>query len=231
MGIMTVVVAICLIFFLTACGPKRGGENSDGGGGGSDGSGGSIEGTGSSTDGSDGAPDGDGDSGSDGETENPYFGKTWGMAELIETDDSEDASSPQIAFDSSGNAIAVWHQYDGSRYSIYANRYIAGAGWSTAGLIETGDTGEASSPQIAFDLDGNAIAVWHQYDGSSYSILANRYVAGAGWGASKLIETNDTGEASSPQIAIDLSGNTQARAGARRNLLKQTIGEMPYIRR
>lgn len=34
--------------------------------------------------------------------------KVWGTAALIETDDAGSAYSPQIAFDASGNALAVW---------------------------------------------------------------------------------------------------------------------------
>tara|TARA_B100000795_G_C22491457_1_gene320411 strand:- start:149 stop:424 length:276 start_codon:yes stop_codon:yes gene_type:complete len=33
------------------------------------------------------------------------------------------AVNPQIAIDSSGNAIAVWKQNDGTRENIYANRF------------------------------------------------------------------------------------------------------------
>jgi hypothetical protein len=28
------------------------------------------------------------------------------------------STSPEVAFDSSGNAIAVWHQFDGARFNI-----------------------------------------------------------------------------------------------------------------
>jgi hypothetical protein len=199
-GIMTVVIAILLSFLLTACGPNGTGGNSDGGDTTPD-VGGSPPDVGGTT------PDVGGDGGGDGEIEYPYIGKTWGMAELIETDESEDASSPQIAFDSSGNAIAVWHQHDGSRNNIHANRFTAGEGWGTAERIETDDSGDASSPRVAFDPDGNAFAVWYQYNGSSYSILANRYVAGVGWDTAELIGIGDTGEVSSPRMAFDLDGN------------------------
>ena len=37
-----------------------------------------------------------------------FNGTSWGMAELIESDNAGNAEYPQIAFDSSGNAIAVW---------------------------------------------------------------------------------------------------------------------------
>jgi len=133
---------------------------------------------------------------------------TWGTAELIETGDGP-VFDPQIAVDSSGNAIAVWRQYGSSRWNIYANRYVPGTGWGTAELIET-DDGDAFNPQIAVDSSGNAIAVWRQKDGTKYNIYANCYVPNeGGWGTAELIETDD-GDASSPQIAVDSSGNAIA---------------------
>jgi len=49
--------------------------------------------------------------------------KAWGTAQLIETDDAGEALRPQIAVDGSGNAIAVWQQFDGTRNNIWANRF------------------------------------------------------------------------------------------------------------
>jgi len=42
---------------------------------------------------------------------------------LIETDNVGDAFVPQIAVDGSGNALAVWHQFDGTVFNIWANRF------------------------------------------------------------------------------------------------------------
>ena len=97
----------------------------------------------------------------------------WGTAELIETDNAGAASYPQIAFDSSGNATAVWFQSDGTQNNIYANRFN-GTSWGTAELIDT-TAGAAYSPQITFDSSGNAIAVWYQSDGTQNSIYANHF--------------------------------------------------------
>ncbi len=53
----------------------------------------------------------------------PPHTPSWGTAVLIETDNAGSAYSPQIAVDAGGNAWAVWEQSDGTRYSIWANRY------------------------------------------------------------------------------------------------------------
>ena len=141
---------------------------------------------------------------------NRYTASTdsWSDAELIETDDTGSAWNQQIAIDASGNAIAVWQQSDGSRDNIWTNRYIPNFGWGSAQLIET-STGSAQDPKIAFDANGNAIAVWRQWDGTRYNIWANRYTASTEtWGTAELIETDDSAVGfESPQIAIDANGN------------------------
>jgi len=138
-------------------------------------------------------------------------GAGWGTPVLIETDNTEDAENPQIAADESGNAVCVWHHYDGTRWNIWANRYVVGTGWGTAELIETDDTQTAKNPQVAVDDSGNAIAVWNQWDGTRPNIWANRYIGRTGsWDAPTLIETDDVGPASAPQVAVDGSGNAIA---------------------
>lgn len=44
----------------------------------------------------------------------------------------------------------------------------------------------------------------------SLPIWANRYTAGTGWGTAALIETDNAGNAYSPQIACDTAGNALA---------------------
>jgi phage terminase large subunit-like protein len=133
----------------------------------------------------------------------------WGAAQMIE-DNTGDANEPQVVVDPSGNAVAIWYQWDGSNYTIYSNRYDALSGmWGTAQAIES-NTGGAYDPQVAIDLDGNAVAIWYQRDGSNYTIYSNRYDALSGmWGTAQAIESN-TGGAYDPQVAIDSSGNAVA---------------------
>lgn len=133
----------------------------------------------------------------------------WGSPELIETDNTSDAAAPYVAFDSSGNAIAVWHQHDGVRNNIWANRYSYGSGWETAELIETDNAGDAMVPRVAFDSSGNAYAVWFQNDGVRYNIWSNRYASGSGWGTAELIESDNAGNAGYPRLAVDPSGNVE----------------------
>ena len=134
-------------------------------------------------------------------------GTGWGTAQLIETDNADDAEEPKVAIDADGNAIVVWAQSDGTRANIWTNRYTADVGWGRAQLIESNDSGDAARPQIAIDADGAAIAVWEQYSGAHKNIWANRYTAAAGWGTAQLIETNNAGDARYPQVGMDAGGN------------------------
>ena len=145
---------------------------------------------------------------------------SWGMATLIQDDDPGDTGAPKIAVDAGGNAIAVWSQSIddmGTRSDLWASFYTASSGtWGTPEKIETDDAGSVFQPQVAIDASGNAIAIWAQDDAPEAdpdvrtSIWSNRFTAGTGWGSAELVETDDTGNAWSPQIAIDSDGNALA---------------------
>ncbi len=100
---------------------------------------------------------------------------SWDSADLLETSNAGDATNPKIAADPSGNAIAVWRQYDGTRYNIEFNRYVPDIGWSGTDKIETDDDYHAFRPEIAVNSIGNAIAVWRQSDGTATSVWAKNF--------------------------------------------------------
>jgi len=127
---------------------------------------------------------------------------------IIQSDNTRDAMLPQIAMDSTGTAIAVWMQADFASQNIWANRFD-GVSWGTAELIETNDAGDAMYPQISMDGTGAAMVVWRQNEGIRDNIWANRF-DGMSWGTAKRIETDDTGDAALPQIAMDATGTAIA---------------------
>ena len=146
-------------------------------------------------------------------------GGGWGDAELIEHENENEGSArrPEVAMDPTGNAVAVWYQYDGERENIWSNRYTPNAGWGNAELIETDDAGDARWPQVAMDPNGNAIAVWQQCyaecgskDDMRSHIWSNRYTPDGGWGVHRPITRDNTGDATRPQVAVDASGNAVA---------------------
>lgn len=131
-------------------------------------------------------------------------GVGWGKAEIIETN-TGDADLPDVSLDASGNAMAIWPQFDGTRYNIWANRYLAGVGWGTAEIIET-NAGTALRPDMSVDSSGNAVAVWQQFDGVRSNIWSNRYVVGQGWGTAELIESDNAGDATFSQVSVSGGG-------------------------
>jgi len=143
---------------------------------------------------------------------NRYLASTqkWLDAVRIETEDAGDAERPQIAMDANGNAIAVWVQSGGDRAGIWSNRYVAKAGWRAGAPIGPTGLGSARSPQVATSPDGDAVAVWVQFDGVQDSAYSNRYTASGGWGRSQAIEDDDELRAQGPQVALDFAGNAVA---------------------
>jgi hypothetical protein len=96
----------------------------------------------------------------------------WTMAEQIGS-----GVSAQIAFDASGNALAVWAGTDGGIFSNhYTPNYTLASGWSAVAPVPTGTNTGASNPQIAFDAQGNAMAVWEQLDSAtSDNVWSSRF--------------------------------------------------------
>lgn len=137
--------------------------------------------------------------------------RAWSAPAGLETGDPGDSNDPRIAVNASGQAMAVWHQWEGTTIAnIWASRYVPGSGWQPAALIESNDVGRAVLPRVAISDNGNAVAVWHQADVFRDNIWANYYVAGTGWGTPVIIETDDTGDAQNAQVAIDDAGNAIA---------------------
>ena len=136
-------------------------------------------------------------------------GSGWQGAEVIDSEATYNALAPRVAVDSSGNAIAVWKQYDGSVYSIWSNRYVAGSGWLSAAALELDDAGSAEKLQIDIDDNDNVHVVWRQSDGSVYNIWTRLYTNGSGWGS---VEVLETGSDTCDDPYIDVSGNGHAAA-------------------
>jgi hypothetical protein len=102
-------------------------------------------------------------------------GAGWQTETRIENQRLDNANSAQVAMDPGGNAIAVWKESDGTRYSMWTNRCVAGGTWGTTAMLLELDNGEVSDPEIAMDADGNAFAIWTQFDGASTNVWVNRF--------------------------------------------------------
>jgi hypothetical protein len=138
----------------------------------------------------------------------------WGTPACIQaagTVATEDVKFPRIAMNGAGDATAVWNQGDGSTFHVWASRYSAGSGsWGSATLLSPADAGEDGYARVSMDDAGNAMAVWRQA-GVVYSVYASRFLAtGPSWENSVLLETDDSGDAGSPEVAMDGAGNATA---------------------
>lgn len=139
-----------------------------------------------------------------------YASSGWTNPALVDTDDTAGAINPQVAFGSPTDPFVVWQQGDGTRFNIWSKRSSSGLWFPNASTIENDDAGGAENPQLAATAADTVFAVWQQSDGTRFDIWANRYQDGLGWGTAERIELEDTGEAVSPRVAVDPSGNALA---------------------
>ncbi|HEU4626699.1 MAG TPA: Ig-like domain-containing protein, partial [Steroidobacteraceae bacterium] len=138
-------------------------------------------------------------------------GTGWGTASVIQSSASTtgDGRVPHVAVDASGNALAVWTQFDGGIFEIWSNLYSGGA-WGTPVQVET-NPGSADSARVAFDFTtGRAFAVWTQGVATCLCVWSNQFTLANGWGTPRLIATATAGAAFLPQIAVDGFGNAHA---------------------
>ena len=132
---------------------------------------------------------------------------SWDIAQIIDTGAGH-AGDPRVAMDSEGNAIAVWHQTDGTRANIWSNRFIPRSEWGAAMPIGNREGGEARLPDVAMDPDGHATVVWHESDGERSSIWSSRY--DGTWREPERIDAHHLGDAHRPKVGMDADGNALA---------------------
>jgi hypothetical protein len=122
-----------------------------------------------------------------------------------------DAFDPQVAFDATGNALAVWERSNGTNQIVQAAfRPAGGAFAAPVDLSASGLGGEdARFPQVAFDASGNALVVWERSNGTNEVVQSAFRPAGGAFAASVDLSTSGQ-NASDPQVAFDASGNALA---------------------
>lgn len=130
----------------------------------------------------------------------------WSQPELIEAR-ADAGAKPHVAVDPEGNAVAAWLQTDSSgTVNVWANRFEPESGWGQALLIEFLN-GDADSPFVSVNDQGDFKIVWSQDDGEGTSdIMSNGYSPDTGWGSPVLLEEND-GDALAPRVDLDDSGH------------------------
>ncbi len=119
---------------------------------------------------------------------------------------------PSLSVDYQGNAVVAWVEED-SAHNVWANRYDnATATWSGPVLIESQPYWVVFNhgPHVSAN-NGSAVVVWEMYGSGSdpYSVWANRYKAGVGWGTEADVDFigGTSYAADYPSVALDASGN------------------------
>lgn len=136
-------------------------------------------------------------------------GAGWGTAEILDAV-TVNVSKPQIAVDNNGNVVVAWSQAGSVHFNVWANRYVVGTGWGTAGRVDIEDLGNAglgNSLQLKHSANGNVVALWEQYNGSIVNLWSSIYTSGSGWSTAAKIETEDLGYADDPVMTTTINGN------------------------
>lgn len=122
----------------------------------------------------------------------------WSAPPLVISNAGINASSPQVAMDPNGNAIAIWIEegYVKSSYLPF------GGNWSSP--LSTLSGFGASQAQVVMDGSGNATAIWVE----NGSIQASTKLLGQSWSSNP--STLASSGSSSPQIAADANGDIVA---------------------
>jgi hypothetical protein len=143
----------------------------------------------------------------------------WGEPTML---DVEEGSTyyPQIAMDSQGNAVAVWHQMvEGQTlFQVWAATFSPDDGWADPHVVKpaTEHSTYFDTAAVAFDERGHAIVAWSESDGTSVSstrIWANRLTwsnrdnVSGGWGNAAKIDPNLVNYRSKVRVQMDSEGS------------------------
>ncbi len=135
-------------------------------------------------------------------------GGVW-QSPVVISNPTEDSSLPQVALDSSGDALAVWLAYDGSEYSIQtaASAGISGP-WGQPETLEAIGTMPVPRPDLAVNSHGDAVAAWEANTGAQVILEASIRTAVA-WEAPETISKKAV-DLHPPEVGIDAAGDTTA---------------------
>lgn len=93
------------------------------------------------------------------------FGAPRTLGPAIETIGDNPPSLPRVAIDQQGNALAAWLIKDGEgNPRVVASYQRRGGPWGEPQTLSAPGQ-PAFEPSIAFDKEGNAVAVWDRFDG------------------------------------------------------------------
>ena len=117
-----------------------------------------------------------------------------------------EAFAPQIAVDSDGDAVFVWTDFDGANPRIRASSLSAGGVFGPARYLSLPGE-DASEPQVAVDLDGDAVFTWVRFDNGVNRTQSRAMTAAGALGPVQNL--SPAGVATEcPQVAVDSDGDS-----------------------
>jgi hypothetical protein len=117
---------------------------------------------------------------------------------------------PQVSMDALGNSTVIWVQADSNANDAKSSLWAArlGSGPVVVKKVENDDASDARLAKVASEVNGRAMAIWEQSNGTQVGILSSRFDPATGqWGApevvtaagvngfSAVLDMNDSGRA------------------------------------
>ncbi|HEX3911594.1 MAG TPA: PKD domain-containing protein [Solirubrobacteraceae bacterium] len=100
-------------------------------------------------------------------------GGAWQSAQKLSAP-GHDALDPTAALDAGGNAFAAWERSNGTNELVEASTHPGAGAWQAPfALSATGEN--ASTPALAADAQGNAVAVWERSNGTNQIVQASGF--------------------------------------------------------
>jgi PKD repeat protein len=112
------------------------------------------------------------------------------------------AVEPQVAFDSHGDAMAIW--YRGGDSVVEVDEKPAGGAWQEPEVISNVGSLIQARPEVALDPNGDAVAVWTQ----SGEFRSAFKPAGGGWESP--VSLSKSGAAQEGHVGFDAAGDAIA---------------------
>jgi hypothetical protein len=119
-------------------------------------------------------------------------------------------SSPALAVDAQGDAVAAWGATVGGHIVIRAIARPAGGDWQQTPTQLSAGGEDAYGVRAAFDSQGDLTAVWTQFTGSHETIEAATRPYGGVWPTTSQPVTDGTADASGPVLAVGPQGTVAA---------------------
>lgn len=133
------------------------------------------------------------------------FGEAW-QAPVDVSQVSSTDHSPQVVVDPNNNITIVWWKYKKTKGIIQSSTMPFGGTWTVPDTLSR-PVRDAENLQIAIDADGNATAVWTEFNGKKWIVRSSAKPFGGTW---QEVPDTLTFGGDNPQIAIDAHGNITA---------------------